>query len=157
MEDAVKGDKPSNGLFENAMMLLRSVIRTVKCHVESCTQEEHREDSRVSPWLVDYAGSILSRCQKGRDGRTPSERLHGKKPTQEFVPFGEKVLERPISSEPLNRMNPSSECGCETRQTLRPSEALQVARVAMRSDLESEHKLIQTLAEPRFRNVSKQL
>ena len=39
-EDAVKGDKPSNGLVENAMMLLCGVIRTIKCHVESCTQEE---------------------------------------------------------------------------------------------------------------------
>ena len=37
-EDAVKGDKPSNGLVENAVMLLRGVIRTIKCHVESCTQ-----------------------------------------------------------------------------------------------------------------------
>ena len=43
------------------------------------------------PWLVEHAGCILSRCQKGRDGRTPFERLHGKKPTQEFVPFGESV------------------------------------------------------------------
>ena len=67
------------------------------------------------PWLVEYAGSMLSRCQKGRDGRAPFERLHGKKPTQEFVPFGEKVLVRPISSEPLNRMTPdtSLECGWE--------------------------------------------
>ena len=37
--------------------------------------------------------------------------LHGKKPTQEFVPFGEKVLARPITSEPLNRMNPRYKFG----------------------------------------------
>ena len=41
-EDAVKGDMPSNGFVENAVMLLRGVIRTIKCHVESCTQEELR-------------------------------------------------------------------------------------------------------------------
>ena len=35
----------------------------------------------------------------------------GKKPTQEFGPFGEKVLARPISSEPLNRMNPRYKFG----------------------------------------------
>ena len=45
LEDAVKGDKRSNGLVENAVMMLRGVIRTIKCHVESCTQEELREDS----------------------------------------------------------------------------------------------------------------
>ena len=53
-------------------------------------QEEFREDSPILPWLVEHAGSMLSRCQKGRDG--------GKKPTQESVPLGEKVLARPISS-----------------------------------------------------------
>ena len=74
--------------------------------MESCTQEELSEDSLILPWLLEHKGSILSRCQNGRDGRTPFDRLHGKKPTQEFVPFGEKVLARPIASEPLNRMNP---------------------------------------------------
>ena len=32
-------------------------------------------------------------------------RLHGKKPTQEFVPFGEKVLARKITTDPMNRVN----------------------------------------------------
>ena len=50
-EEAVKGDKESNGLIENAVMLIRGIIRTIKC-----------------------AGCILSRCQKGRDGKTPFER-----------------------------------------------------------------------------------
>ena len=39
-EDAVKGDKPPKKLVENAVVLLRGDIRTIKCHVESCTQEE---------------------------------------------------------------------------------------------------------------------
>ena len=81
LEDAVKEDKFSNGLVENALMLLRGVIRTSKYHVESCTLEELREGFPTLPWLLERAGSILSRCQKGRDGRTPFERLHGKKPT----------------------------------------------------------------------------
>ena len=63
----MKGDEESNGLIENAIMLLR--------------------------------GIMLSRCQEGRDGKTPFERLHGKKPTQEFVPFGEKVLARKITTD----------------------------------------------------------
>ena len=79
------------GSSRNSVMLLRGIIRTNKCHIESRTQEPLGDDSPVMPWLVEHARCILSRCQKGRDGRTPSERLHGKKPTQEFVPFGEKV------------------------------------------------------------------
>ena len=74
-EDAVKGDEESNGLIENAVMLLRGIIRTVKCHIESRTQEPLNDDSLVMPWLVEHARCILSRCQKGRDGRTPLEIL----------------------------------------------------------------------------------
>ena len=101
----MKGDKESNGLIENAVMLLRGIIRTIKRHIESRTQEPLGDDSPVVPWLVEHAGCILFRCQKGRDGKTPSERLHGKKPTQEFVPFGEKVLARQITTDQMNRMN----------------------------------------------------
>ena len=36
-------------------------------------------------------------------GRTPLEKLHGKKPTQEFVPF--EVLAKQITKDPRNRMN----------------------------------------------------
>ena len=110
-EDAVKGDKQSNGLIENAVMLIRGIIRTIKCHIESRTQEPLGDDSPIMPWLVEHAGCILSRCQKGRDGKTPFVRLYGKKPTQEFVPFGEKVLARQINTEPRNRMNPRNQYG----------------------------------------------
>ena len=87
LEDAVKGDQPSNGLVEYAVVLLRGVIRTSKCHVESCTKEELREDSPILLWLVEHAGCILSICQNGRDGKTPFERLRGKKPTQGIYPI----------------------------------------------------------------------
>ena len=110
-EDAVKGDKESNGLIENAILLLRGIIQTVKCHIESRTQEPLSDDSLVMPWLVEHAGCILSKCQKGRDGKTPCEGLHGKKPTQEFVPFGEKVLARKITTDPIYRMNPRYQYG----------------------------------------------
>ena len=106
-----KETKTSDGLVENAVMLLRGVIRTTKCHAESCTQEELREDSPIFPWLVEHAESILSRCSKGWNGRTPFERLHGKKLMKECVPSGDKVVARPISSEPLNRMNPRCKFG----------------------------------------------
>ena len=110
-EDAVKGDKQSNGLIENAVMLIRGIIRTIKCHIESKTQESLSDDSPVMPRLVEHARCILSRCQEGRDGKTPFERLHGKKPTQEFVPFGEKVLARRVTTEPMNRITPRCQYG----------------------------------------------
>ena len=38
-EDAVKGDKESNGLIENEVVLTRGIIRAIKCQMESSTQE----------------------------------------------------------------------------------------------------------------------
>ena len=63
-KDAVKGDKESNGLIENAVMLRSGVIRTIKCHIDSRKQEPISDDSPVIPWLAEHAGRILSRCQK---------------------------------------------------------------------------------------------
>ena len=70
-------------------MLLRK-----SCEQSSATSLN--EDTLVMPWLVEHARCILSRCQKGCDGKTPFER-----PTQEFVPFGEKVLARNITTDPM--------------------------------------------------------
>ena len=92
-------------------MLLREIIRTIKCHIESSTQEALSDESLVLPWLVERAGCILSRCQKGGDGKTPLERLHSMKPTQVFVPFGEKVLAKQFTTDPMNRMNPRYQYG----------------------------------------------
>ena len=64
-EDAVKGDKESNGLTENAVMLIRGIIRTIKCHIESSTQEPLSDESLILLWWVEHAGRILSRCQRG--------------------------------------------------------------------------------------------
>ena len=44
-EDAVKGDKEPNGSIENAVMLIRGIIRTIKCHIESRTQEPLSDNS----------------------------------------------------------------------------------------------------------------
>ena len=49
---------------------------------------------------------LVQVSEKGRDGKRPFERLRGKRPTQEFVPFGEKVLARKVTAGPMNRMDP---------------------------------------------------
>ena len=45
-------------------MLLRGTTRTIKCHIESSTQEPLSGESLVLPWLVEHAGCILSRMPK---------------------------------------------------------------------------------------------
>ena len=70
-EDAVTGDKQTTGLIENAVMQLRGILRTIKCHIKSST-EPVRDESLILPRLVEHAGNVRSRCQRGRDGWTPS-------------------------------------------------------------------------------------
>ena len=48
----------------NAVMLIRGSIRTIKCHVESSTQEALSDESLILTWFVEHAGCILSRCPK---------------------------------------------------------------------------------------------
>ena len=86
-EDAVKGDKESNGLIENAVMLIRGIIRTIKCHIESRIQETISDESLVTPWLVEHAGCILSRCQKGRDGKNAIREITWKEADTRVCPI----------------------------------------------------------------------
>ena len=61
-QDGVKGDKEPSGLLENGVMQIRGIMRTIKCHIESNTQEPLSDESPILPWLVEHAGCILSRC-----------------------------------------------------------------------------------------------
>ena len=70
----MKGVLESNGLIENGVMLIRGIIRTIKCHIESSTQEPLSDESLILPWLVEHVGCILSRCRQGRDGKTSFEK-----------------------------------------------------------------------------------
>ena len=83
-------------------MQIREIIRTIKRHMESITQEPLSDASPILPWMVEHAACILFRYQKGRDGKTSFERLHGKRQTQEFVPFVEKVLAKQVSADAMN-------------------------------------------------------
>ena len=163
------------------------MVRTIKCHAESCTQEQLREDTPILPWLV-----------KGRDGWTPFERLDGQERTQEFVPFGGKVSaecivetsEGVFSAREVRRLEQQDRCDkgeswtasglwtgrryrlihchhhqcllselqCRGREspgrTSKPSEPLQDARVAIRSDLE---KRAQAHSDPCCNRIEERL
>ena len=86
-------------------------------HIEGSTQEPLSDESLVLTLLVEHARCILYRCQKGREVKMPFERLHGKKLTQDFVPFREKVLTEQFTADPMNRMT-STEFGLECATTV---------------------------------------
>ena len=101
-EDAVKGDKQSNGVMENTVMLICGIIRTITCHLERGTQEELTDDSPSQPRLVEKRERHLRGCMT--------------RESQELVPLGEKMLAKPFSEDPVNKMNlptTNSEFGLE--------------------------------------------
>ena len=49
-------------------------------------------DHAVWPWLVEYAGWLLTRAEVGADGKTAYERSRGKDAKLPGVEFGEGVL-----------------------------------------------------------------
>ena len=103
LEDAVKGDKPSSGSVENAVKLLHGVIRTRWRDSKKTLQSGRgwwnmRGASCPGARRVETFGRHLKDCIE-------------RSQHNEFVPFGEKVLARPVSSEPLNRMNPRYKFG----------------------------------------------
>ena len=89
--ESLKGDKPTNGLIENAVMQLRGIIRMTTCPPRKIKFETTRQ--RCHRWQITQE-NFLSGCQNGRDWRTAYELLHGKRPPQHFVPSVEKVLAR---------------------------------------------------------------
>ena len=54
--------------------VLRGIIRTIKCHIESRTQEPLSDDSLVIPWLVKHAGAS---CPGARKVETEGRYLRG--------------------------------------------------------------------------------
>ena len=48
--------------------------------------------------MVEHAATLINRCQKGHDGKTPERRLKGKESKQGFVEIGEQVIAKPKRS-----------------------------------------------------------
>ena len=47
-------------------------------------------DARILCWLVELAAYLMNRCDVGSDGKTPLQRLHGRKDHTPFLEFGER-------------------------------------------------------------------
>ena len=92
-----EGESQSNGIIEPAVGLVAGQARTLKAALE------HRRGARVPPdartlcRLVEFAAKLLNRCDIGRDGKTPLQRLHGRRANTPNVEFGEKILYMPVS------------------------------------------------------------
>ena len=81
----------SNGYIERAVQTVQGVIRTMRSALEEKWGVSIGIDHAVWSWLVEYAGWLITRCEVGKDGRTPYERMKGKKGRIQGMEFGEGV------------------------------------------------------------------
>ena len=78
LEESPTGSSGSNGEVERAIREIQGQIRTMKIALESRIGKTIESTSNILPWMVTQAAALLSRIQKGADGRTAYERWKGK-------------------------------------------------------------------------------
>ena len=94
LEHGAPGDSQSNGFVERAIRSVEDMVRTHKLALEEKIGEVLKVDTAAMAWLVEHCADILNKCQQGKDGRTPYERLRGKQFSGFMLEFGSQVMLR---------------------------------------------------------------
>ena len=87
-------DSSGNGLAEKGVQTIESLVRTHLLDLDEKLQCKLPLDGAWFTWLVEFCADIHNRNQVGEDGRTPWERLKGRKCHGYITEFGRKVLHR---------------------------------------------------------------
>ena len=84
-------DSKSNGRAEGTVRRLEEQVRTMKLALDAALGIELEVLHPVFEWLVEHAADILTKCSVGKDGRTPYERIKGKRYHGLMLEFGSAV------------------------------------------------------------------
>ena len=96
VENSAVGDSQGNGLVERANRSVEGQVRTMLSALEEKLGQKIKGDDSVFPWLILHAGTLLNRFSVGSDGKTPHERLRGRKSKRQVLEFGESVHFLPL-------------------------------------------------------------
>ena len=86
------GDSQSNGIIERAVGLVAGQARTLKAALEHRTGARVPPDARILCWLVEFTAYLMNRCDVGSAGKTPLQRLHGRRDNTLILEFGEDLV-----------------------------------------------------------------
>eukprot|EP00435_Cladocopium_sp_Y103_P036193 s510_g9.t1 len=98
LEEGKTGDKPSTGSVEVSVRETKRQCRAMKSALLEKMDIEIPDRHPIWTWLSRHANFLISRYRVGEDGRTPDERLKGKKWRRPMVVFGEQIWFRPLKS-----------------------------------------------------------
>ena len=112
-EVSAVGDPQSNGAAESAVNVAKGRIRTAKGALEEAAKVKIPDDHDLLSWLVTFSVGVHRRFAVGRDGRTPYERIVGRRCLTPPAEFGESVwwLPLPAGAKRLPAMAPRFESG----------------------------------------------
>lgn len=94
LEMSPPSDSQSNGHAERAIRTVEELTRVHKLALESKLGGSVPVSHAILPWLVEHVVDLANKHMVGRDGRTPYERLKGKKFHGEFPEFASRIMLR---------------------------------------------------------------
>ena len=94
IEKAAVKDSQSNGVAERAVQSIEGMVRTMKLALEERIGVPIPSTHAIMTWMVEHAAETLNRFLVGSDGRTPYERMKGKRYRGEVFEFGRRVRHR---------------------------------------------------------------
>ena len=73
------GEQQANGTVEEAGRTIRDQARVLKVQLQVHIGREIEANEPIMPWLIRWAAMSVSRFKEGKDGKTPYQRLKGRK------------------------------------------------------------------------------
>jgi len=92
------GESECNGRAENAIRRVEVKVRTLRSFIEDRTKSKIDMAKPFATWLIRWAGEILTKYTRGKDGKTAWERRRKEPCSKAIVPIGEKVLYLPLKT-----------------------------------------------------------
>ena len=92
MENSPVHSSKSNGVIERGVQTVQGMVRTLRSALEEKWQVTLDVEHAVWTWLIEYAAWLVNRAEVGHDGKTPYERIKGKRARLPGMEFGEGVL-----------------------------------------------------------------
>ena len=97
LENSPVGDSKANGSIERGNQSVGGQVRVLLNALEKNIGSRIALDHPIISWLVEHSAYLLSHYQVGRCGRTPYERLKGKKVSRDICEFGESIRYMPLT------------------------------------------------------------